>query len=191
MREMMLMPNEATMMVVNNRDLLELTEGAWVARSQSYLTKDLDDMLKAKSAGGVIFYLLIMSLALLAIFDTQVLAIFRRRKEIGTFIALGLTKRQVVGLFTLEGTLNVLLAGIVAFAWGTPLLYSLQKNGIPMMSGADDAGIPISDFIYPYYGVGLILATIAIVFTSTTIVSYLPSRKIAKLNPTEALRGKM
>ncbi|MCK7540480.1 MAG: hypothetical protein MZV63_61110 [Marinilabiliales bacterium] len=36
-----------------------------------------------------------------------------------------------------------------------------------------------------------ITGTVLIVMLVTTIVSYWPSRKIAKLNPTDALRGRM
>jgi ABC-type antimicrobial peptide transport system permease subunit len=45
--------------------------------------------------------------------------------------------------------------------------------------------------MYPVYSAGLIVTTVFIVFMTTTVVSYLPSRKIAKMNPTEALRGKL
>ena len=51
-------------------------------------------------------------------------------------------------------------------------------------------GIALADVIYPVYGVKLILTTILAVFITATIVSYLPARKIAKLNPVLALKGK-
>jgi ABC-type antimicrobial peptide transport system permease subunit len=37
----------------------------------------------------------------------------------------------------------------------------------------------------------LIVVTILIVLITTTIVSYLPARKIAKMNLTEAIKGKL
>ncbi len=46
-------------------------------------------------------YVLLMGM-LLAIFDTQVLAAFRRRREMGTLMALGMLRSQIIGLFTLE-----------------------------------------------------------------------------------------
>ena len=46
---------------------------------------------------------------MLAIFDTQVLSIFRRQKEIGTYVALGMTRKQVVALFTVEGAMHSVL----------------------------------------------------------------------------------
>ena len=37
----------------------------------------------------------------------------------------------------------------------------------------------------------LVFGTTALVFIVTTIVSYMPTRKIARLEPTEALRGRL
>jgi ABC-type lipoprotein release transport system permease subunit len=51
-------------------------------------------------------------------------------------------------------------------------------------------GIALADVIYPVYGVKLVLMTILTVIISATIVSYFPARKIAKLNPVLALKGK-
>ena len=52
-------------------------------------------------------------------------------------------------------------------------------------------GLPIAEKIYPAYSVGLVLSIMLIVIITTTIVSYLPSRKISKMNPTEAIKGKL
>jgi len=45
--------------------------------------------------------------------------------------------------------------------------------------------------MYPIYGIGLIVGTIVLVILSATIVSFLPARKIARMNPVEALKGKV
>jgi ABC-type antimicrobial peptide transport system permease subunit len=49
----------------------------------------------------------------------------------------------------------------------------------------------MAEKLYPVYSIWLIAGTVAIVFLVTTAVSYWPSRKIAKMNPTEALRGRI
>jgi putative ABC transport system permease protein len=67
---------------------------------------------------------------MLAVFDTQVLSIFRRQKEIGTYIALGYTRREVVGLFTVEGAMHSVLAAVVAALYGFPFLWWQAKGGM-------------------------------------------------------------
>jgi len=57
--------------------------------------------------------------------------------------------------------------------------------------GVDDIGITMRSVIYPYYSIGLIVSTIILVILAATIVSYIPARRIAKMKPTDALKGKL
>jgi ABC-type lipoprotein release transport system permease subunit len=182
---------EATMIVAGSESLAGLEVPGWEFKSLDFLLADLDQMIKQKSVGGSIMYILLLLLAMLAIFDTQILSIFRRQKEIGTFIALGMTRRQVVRLFTIEGGMNSVLAALVGAVYGIPLLIIQNKIGYAMPYDTDDLGIAISEVIYPSYSFGLILGTILVVMITATIVSYMPARKIAKMNPTDAIKGKI
>ncbi|NMD03412.1 MAG: FtsX-like permease family protein, partial [Bacteroidales bacterium] len=155
------------------------------------LTKSVDDLIKVKSEGTSILYFILILLAMLAIFDTQVLSIFRRQKEIGTYIALGYTRREVVGLFTVEGTMHSVLAALLSAAYGLPFLVWQAKAGWTMPLDTSEFGMAIAQTLYPVYSAGLVIVTILIIMTTTAIVSYWPSRKIAKMNPTEALRGRI
>jgi ABC-type antimicrobial peptide transport system permease subunit len=102
-----------------------------------------------------------------------------------------MTRWQVVRLFTVEGTMHAVLAVIAGAIWGTPLLYLLAKYGLAMPKGTEGYGFTLAEKIYPVYGAGTIIIMSVIVMAATAIVSYIPSRKIAKMKPTEALRGKV
>ena len=52
-------------------------------------------------------------------------------------------------------------------------------------------GMALAERIYPIFGVQLIVVTIALVTISATIVSYLPAKKISKMDPVAALKGKL
>ncbi len=148
-------------------------------------------MIRMKRVSNSILYVILLSLALLAIFDTQVLAIFRRRKEIGTLIALGMTRGAVIRLFTLEGAMHGILATIVAAAYGIPLLSLQAVRGIGMPEVMDSFGLAIADRIFPVYSAALVVGTTLIVLVAVTIVSFMPARRIARLNPTDAIKGKL
>lgn len=191
LQTMMNLPGEATVLVASQGTTDPQLFADWEFRDQSFLLSDVDKIIKAKSAGGAVIWFILMLLAMLAIFDTQVLSIFRRQKEIGTIIALGMTKGQVIRLFTFEGAMHSLLAMGLALLWGTPLLYLQMKYGITLPGDKDTYGIAMSDVLYPTYSLGLVITTSLVVFITTSIVSYLPSRKIARMNPTEAIKGKV
>jgi len=167
------------------------TVPGWIFKDRDSLLSDIESIIKAKSIGGIVMYIILLSLALLAVFDTQVLSIFRREKEIGTYIALGMTRWQVVRLFTVEGAMHSVLSVFAAAIWGTPLLYLVAKYGFAMPKATEGYGLTIAEKIFPVYALGTIIVMTLIILITTTIVSFIPSRKIAGMNPTEALRGKV
>jgi len=194
LRSMMKAEDAATLLVLSPDDRIEiaplLESEEWTFKSQDELTADLRELTMMMDIELYIFYFIFLSLALISVFDTQILSLFRRRKEMGTLMALGLTRRQLIRLFTLESALYAIFAVVAAAIYGTSILLLFQKYGISMPA-LDDFGIPgITDAIYPYYSPTLIPVTIVIVVAVVIIVSYIPTRKIAKLRPTDALRGK-
>jgi ABC-type lipoprotein release transport system permease subunit len=190
-REMMLLPGEATILITDREGWQSIDTERWVFKDQKTLLSDIENIIKAKSFVGIIIWAILLMMAMLAVFDTQVLSIFRRQKEIGTYVALGMTRGQVVKLFTIEGAMHSVLAALVAAVYGIPLLALQAIRGISIPVESKDFGIAMAAKLYPVYSLALISGTIIIVLLVTTIVSYWPSRKIARLNPTEALRGRI
>jgi putative ABC transport system permease protein len=191
LQEMMRAPNEASLFIVGgDAEMSEEIDG-WEFKDYDFLMMEMNEMMKMKKVGGSFFYVILMLLAMLAIFDTQVLSIFRRQKEIGTYIAMGMTRPQVVSLFTVEGAMHAILAVVVGAIYGVPFLLWQMNKGFTMPAGSDDMGITIAETVFPVYGVGLIITTMLLVLIITTIVSYLPARKISKMKPTDAIKGKI
>jgi ABC-type lipoprotein release transport system permease subunit len=189
LQKMMGMGNEVTMLV-KGKELYKKEFKNWDFKDLAFLLADLDKIIQTKKAGGSIIQGLLLIIALIAIFDTQVLSIFRRQKEIGTYIALGMTRPQVVGIFTIEGGTHSILATLLGAVYGIPLFLLLGKIGISMKA-AQMTDIPIAEKIYPYYSLRLICISIILVVITATIVSYLPARRISKMKPTDALKGKL
>ena len=100
------------------------------SRITDFLLSDLTAMVRMKNARRRrLSYAMLLFLAMLAILDTQVLSIFHRRKEIGTLMALGLTRGSVIRMFTMEGAFNAVLAALVGAVYGIPLLAYARGDG--------------------------------------------------------------
>jgi ABC-type lipoprotein release transport system permease subunit len=185
------MENEASL-VIFAKDTEEFPQASgWIHKDMDFLLKDINYLVKTKKVGGSVVFMILLALAMLAIFNTQVLSIFRRRKEMGTLMSMGMTRGRLIRLFTLEGAMHSVLAVVVAAIYGTPLLLWSAKKGMAMPASVDDYGIALGEVLLPVYGAGLIIGTTLLILVVTTIVSFMPTRKIAKLKPTDALRGKM
>jgi putative ABC transport system permease protein len=189
LQKMTLRPDASTILIKSeDARVRQLTD--WPFKDRAELTKQTASMIKAKSNSYNVFYTIFFLLALIAIFDTQTLSIFRRQREIGTLVAMGMTQRQVVGLFTLEGTLNAVLAILVGALWGLPVFIACSVYGIHIPMDVSSFGIPMADRMYPVFTPKLIVGTMSLILIITALVSYLPARKIARMNPTDAIRGK-
>ncbi|MHB9056096.1 MAG: ABC transporter permease [Paludibacteraceae bacterium] len=182
---------EKATILIKSKNVQPVQIANWNFKNVDELTKTLRETLQSKVVAQSIFYIIFLMLALLAVFDTQTLSIFRRQREIGTFVALGMTQKDVIWLFTLEGTMNAVLAIILGAIYGIPLFFYYSLNGIPMPSGSSDFGVSIADKIYPAFPPPLVLGTIVFIILITALVSYLPARKIARMKPTDAIKGKI
>jgi ABC-type lipoprotein release transport system permease subunit len=109
----------------------------------------------------------------------------------GTLMALGFTRGQVIRLFTLEGALHGVLAVVVGAVYGIPLMIYFYRHGYVLPSSTESFGFNIGDKIFPVLSIGLVLSVTLLVLVVTTVVSFLPTRRIAKLKPTDALRGRL
>src|SRR4030043_435086 len=174
-KEMKQMQGEATIMVCGNNYTSETIDG-WNFTGLDILLKEIEDIITTKSKGGSILYIFLMLLAMLAVFDTQVLSIFRRQREIGNNMAMGMTRGQVVRLFTIEGAMHAVLAALLGAVYGIPLLSLQAIKGFAIPGDSGSYGLAMADTIYPVYSIGFIFGTIIIVFITTTIFSYLPPR---------------
>ena len=185
------MEDEATLVVIDKNMENPQNISGWTFKNLYFLLSDIRELAQVKTFGSMIIYVILLFLSMLAIFDTQILSIFRRRKEMGTLMALGLTRGKLILLFTLEGVLQGVLAAIVAAIYGVPLLLYSAAKGWTMPQITDSMGFAIGDKLFPVFTAELIIGTFALVLIITTIVSYIPTRKISHLKPTDALRGSL
>ena len=190
---MLAMEEEATYVTYSEGVSVVKNKNDWIPRDVKYLIRDMEALIKADEPNAAIMYIVLLCFAAMGIFNAQVLSIFRRGKEIGTLMALGMTRTWVVGLFTLEGGLNAFLAAIVTVILFGPLLWYFGTNGIWLGVDYSDGamGLIVEKYLIPVYSVGLVVTTTIIVSIIVLIVSYLPSRRIARMKPTDALRGKV
>jgi len=190
LQEMAEMPGEATLVTVAVG--VEPVEGdGWLWLDLDDLLADIRNLVRSKMFGSMFVYALLVFLAMLAIFDTRVFAIFKRQREIGTLVAMGMTRSQVARLFTLEGVLNAVLALLLAGLYGWPLLGWFARTGWHLPETTDSYGYALGEVLYPVYGRDVVLETALIILVLAAIVSFLPTRRILSVAPTDALRGRV
>ena len=187
---MLAMEGEATYVTYEKGLPTVQDKGDWISRDINYLVQDMEAIIEADKPGAQVMYMIILALAALGIFNAQVLSIFRRGREIGTLMAIGMTRPRVVGLFTLEGGLNAVLSAAATLIFFGPILWYFGAHGIPLPIDYSEMGMIVAKRLIPVYTIGLVVSTTILVSIIVLIVSYIPSRRIARMKPTDALRGK-
>ena len=158
-------------------------------QSVEFLMADLLSLWRQDRINSKILWAILMVLVCISVFNTQILNIFKRQKEIGTLMALGMEPKRIVRIFTLEGGLAAFWALFVAILLGLPFFIWFHGVGFDV-SHLSESTLPIRETIYPDYQPLEIIYSLVIVFVLIVTAAWLPVKKITKMNPTMALRGR-
>lgn len=153
------------------------------------LMSDLLAMLRQDRINSKILWGILMVLVCTSVFNTQILNIFKRQKEIGTLMALGMEPQRIVRIFTLEGVIAALWALGLAVVLGVPFFIWFQGVGFDV-THLSEASFPVRETVYPDYQPREILVSVFIVMSLIIVSAWLPVKKITRLDPTLALRGR-
>jgi lipoprotein-releasing system permease protein len=162
---------DATEIAARLRRSTNLKATAW-AEDNSQLFEGLD----AQARTGIIIKAFALITIVVGIASAMLLSIVRRQSEIGIMRAMGSSKRLVVAIFVLEGTLIGFVGAIAgaAIAW-------LVLLPLPPVAEVQSGGLPIDrtqgDFL-----LAITLTTLA-----AALASILPARRAAQIDPVEAI----
>jgi putative ABC transport system permease protein len=126
---------------------------------------------------NMLYVLLLFSvvIAVLGIINTLALSVFERTREIGLLRAVGLRRRQLAGMITIEAVTTALFGAVLGTALGLGLGIALQRG--LRSQGLDTLAIPWS--------------TVAVVLVASAIVgvlaAILPAVRASRLDILRAI----
>lgn len=137
-----------------------------------------------------VFYILMIILASFVVFNTLMMVVAERTKEIGMLTALGMNSRDIKYLFIFEGLSIALIGSAIGTCLGGLLNWILSRTGIDISQTLRvvPPEMTFAPRIYPSYNLSVLLFSFVLGVLVTTLAAYLPARRAASLKPTEALR---
>lgn len=136
----------------------------------------LFEALDAQGRTGTIIKAFALITIIVGISSAMLLSIVRRQAEIGIMRAMGASKRLVVSIYVVEGTLIGFIGAVIGalMAW-------LALLPLPPVSDVQSGGLPIDraqgDFL-----LAIVLTTVA-----AALASLLPARRASRIDPVEAI----
>jgi putative ABC transport system permease protein len=144
---------------------------------------------KAKAIYTVIYVFLVI-LASFVVFNTQLMVVSERTREIGMLSALGLSPESIRRLFTIEGAILAVVGSAGGALLGAVFNLWFGRVGIDLtgITQAMSSEILISPRLYPTTDLGVLVYSFVLGVGVTMTAVYIPARAAGALKPTEALR---
>ena len=124
-------------------------------------------------------------IALTVIGNTMLMSVFERIREIGTLLAVGVRRAQVLQLFVLEAAVIGLIGGFIGAVLGRLALFAIAAAGIPI----ELPGTSGKALLQPAVSPAFVLGAVVVATLGALLASALPARRASRLNPVDALRN--
>lgn len=143
-------------------------------------------VMSRQNAISVVVSAVFMLLMLLGVANTMLMSVLERTREIGTMMAVGLTRAGVRTLFLLEAMVLGAVGGVGGLLLGAAVTYGLAVRGIRFTPPT--ATMPID--VFPFLTVPFTLSIALAAMAGAVVFSLYPAIRASRLRPVEALAGR-
>jgi putative ABC transport system permease protein len=139
-----------------------------------------------QNAVSAIISAVFVMLMLLGVANTMLMSVLERTREVGTMMAVGLTRASVMTLFLLEA----LVLGVMGAAGGLTLMVALTsglaRKGITFTPPSATMSMEVFPFITFGFTAGVLLAAVG----GAVLFALYPAFRASRLRPVQALAGR-
>ena len=174
-----------------SRDLeSRILGGDLVAARWQELLPQIDEMVRVIRVFRAVVLTIIFLIVALAVMNTVYMAVTERTREFGIMMALGTTPAAVVRLVLYEKSLLMIIALAIGYAAGEAIVSYFGVRGIDLSAFFKDySAIPgLTGVAHPVLVVSNIVLPGVLLFAASIVVSLLPARRAAALDPAAAFR---
>jgi putative ABC transport system permease protein len=134
-------------------------------------------------------FLVVAFLGAFIIANVMTMVVLERKREIGILMSMGMSRKRILALFLVEGSLIGLGGSTVGglLGWGVNAIFA--RIGFDMTSAMAGLSWPLDNVIFPSAGILSPILGIVIGTAVAACVAYFPSRKAARLAPIDAIRS--
>jgi putative ABC transport system permease protein len=142
---------------------------------------------RAKMMRYILLFVSVVLFFLVAtgIINTTMMSVHERVREIGTMLAIGLRRRQIIALFLLEAMALGLASAMGGASAGYGIVRALARHGLQKRA---PGGTDLNTY-YPHVSGDFLVVVIAFTVLGTALAAVYPAWRASRLRPVEALRA--
>ncbi len=152
-------------------------------------TNDLFGFLSMAEAMFSSIYFFIAILGTVIIVNIMMMVVLERRREIGIMKALGVSRSEILGIFTAEGLILGVFGSLAGMLLGFLVTAVLSRVGIDLGESLKGMNFPMTNTIYPVISAAGLVKVFVIGVLTAGIISILPARRAARMNAVAAIKS--
>ncbi len=137
---------------------------------------------------GYIFVVIAM-LGAFIITNILMMVVLERKKEIGILKAMGLRRRDVLGMFLAEGALMGAIGSGIGAVLGMAICWIMSIRGFDFSAAMGSLTMPVDPIFYTRVELSNGLTMFALGFLVSIVMSITPSRRAATMNAVDAIKS--
>ncbi len=150
------------------------------------LTPERKTIMGIQSGVSNVVTVVFLMLMLLGVANTMLMSVLERTREVGTMMAVGLTRGSVMALFLLEALVLGAMGATGGLVGASVVTFALSRRGIHFMPPNATMAIDIFPFMTARFTVGVLFAAVL----GAVLFSLYPAWRASRLRPVEALAGR-
>jgi putative ABC transport system permease protein len=132
---------------------------------------------------------IVIFIAALGIMNTILMSVFERTREVGTMMALGVTRGEVQLLFLLESAILGSMGALMGSLIGGSVTRYFSVNGIATGDSVGNiTSVPVGQMIYAYFSWANIALFFVLVLVLSVVAAAYPAYLASRQEPVKALR---
>ncbi len=159
-------------------------------RTWSQILPDLRQVIQVDRMSGRLFYWLVMILVAFSVVNTFIMTVFERTREFGMLLAIGMRPGRIMTMLQWEAFALWLLGAATGLALACALVGWLAVEGIYL--GADmerfARQLYLPTRLYPIFAPEALATAPLVMLVGTQLAALLPSLRVRRLAPADALR---
>lgn len=171
-------PQDAPQLASHMKQVLGHWVASWQERERAWI-----EVFRALRVSSAITVSIIILISGLGMFNTLVMIVMEKNREIAILRSMGYTRRDISSIFLWQGFIVLFTGTVLGWIFGATVTWLISRMPIRIRGIFSTDSFVVNWDMNHYYAAALVAAVVVMVS------SYFPARRAAKLEPGAIIRG--